>query len=186
MMAWWKVIRSTCSAAPVRTRRARSRGPVSRSKRAPARWAPSRSCSVSRWAGGRPARAPPGRETAGAGSLLCTGPFATGPVQRIDPAPAVSLPCVDLAGLPSAHRETEHERLGAHLAGALFDLETGPLLRALLVRTGAAEHVLRMTFHHAIIDGWSLGVLLRDLAAFYRARHEGVPAGLSELPVQYA
>jgi amino acid adenylation domain-containing protein len=119
-------------------------------------------------------------------ALRTSFPFANGPVQRIDPAPAISLPCVDLAGLPSTLRETEHERLSAHLSSALFNLETGPLLRALLVRTGADEHVLRMTFHHTIIDGWSLGVLLRDLAAFYRARREGVPSGLQELPVQYA
>ncbi len=122
--------------------------------------------------------------------LRTSFPFVDGPVQRISSAHAVSLPCVDLSGLPSVLRDIEDARLGAELAGDLFDLETGPLLRCLLVATGPGEHVLRVTFHHTIVDGWSLGVLARDLAAFYRARREGVPAGIHAglpiLPVQYA
>jgi amino acid adenylation domain-containing protein len=121
--------------------------------------------------------------------LRTSFPFVNGPVQRIGPAPIISiipLPFADLSALPSGLRETELARLGAGLAGDLFDLETGPLLRVLLVRIGPGEHVLRMTFHHTIADGWSLGVLERDLAAFYRAWREGVPAGLPILPVQYA
>ncbi|HKH43621.1 MAG TPA: amino acid adenylation domain-containing protein, partial [Thermoanaerobaculia bacterium] len=122
-------------------------------------------------------------------ALRTTFPFVDGPVQRIAPDPAVSLPRVDLSGLPPALREKEQARLGAALAAAPFDLGSGPLLRALLLRIGGpapGEHVLLATLHHIVSDGWSIGVLLHELVAFYRALREDVPSGLSPLPVQYA
>jgi amino acid adenylation domain-containing protein len=119
-------------------------------------------------------------------ALRTSFPFVDGPVQRIDPDPAVSLPRVDLSALPPSLREAEQARLGTDLAAAPFDLENGPLLRALLLETAPGEHLLRATLHHIVADGWSIGVLLRDLSAFYRASCEGVPSGLPELPVQYA
>ena len=67
-----------------------------------------------------------------------------------------------------------------------FDLARGPLLRAWLVTLGTAEHVLLVTVHHAVFDGWSAGLLLSDLAALYRAEVTGEPSGLAELPVQFA
>ncbi len=69
-----------------------------------------------------------------------------------------------------------------------FDLERGPLGRAVLVRLGPRDHVLGLTLHHIVSDGWSAGVLVRELAALYAARAqvgEGV-AALPPLPVQYA
>ncbi|WP_030892711.1 condensation domain-containing protein, partial [Streptomyces sp. NRRL S-1868] len=68
-----------------------------------------------------------------------------------------------------------------------FDLRTGPLLRVLLVRLGPEEHALLLSAHHIVTDGWSLGILTRELSALYSAavRGEG-PARLPELPVQYA
>ncbi|NEB68382.1 hypothetical protein G3I39_15200, partial [Streptomyces fulvissimus] len=70
---------------------------------------------------------------------------------------------------------------------APFDLRTGPLLRVLAVRLGPAEHVLMATLHHIVTDGWSAGVLVRDLGALYAAALTGAPdAGLPALPVQYA
>ena len=59
-------------------------------------------------------------------------------------------------------------------------------MRAGLVRLGLAEHVLLAVVHHAVFDGWSAGVLVRDLAALYRAEVTGEPSGLAELPVQFA
>jgi amino acid adenylation domain-containing protein len=67
-----------------------------------------------------------------------------------------------------------------------FNLADGPLLRVHLVRLAADEHVLLITAHHAVFDGWSVGVLLADLAALYRAEVADVPSGLAELPVQFA
>ncbi|GAA1979887.1 non-ribosomal peptide synthase/polyketide synthase [Kitasatospora viridis] len=67
-----------------------------------------------------------------------------------------------------------------------FDLAAGPLLRARLVRTGADEHVLVLTVHHIVTDGWSTAVLGRDLGELYAAAHHQRPARLPELPVRYA
>src|SRR5690606_37380411 len=106
-----------------------------------------------------------------------------GPVQRIGRVAALPLPRVDLSGLPAALREEEQERLAAGFERAPFDLEAGPLLRAVLLRLDSAPpgaHVLLMTVHHIVTDGWSVGVMLRDLAVLYQALRDGVPAALPE------
>ncbi|HVR96627.1 MAG TPA: amino acid adenylation domain-containing protein, partial [Thermoanaerobaculia bacterium] len=97
------------------------------------------------------------------------------PVQRIA-APRVELPVLDL----SQADEREALRLAREEAERPFDLERGPLLRLALLRLGEQDHVLLMTMHHIVSDGWSMGVLLREVVALY----EGLP--LPELGVQYA
>ncbi|HVR99575.1 MAG TPA: amino acid adenylation domain-containing protein, partial [Thermoanaerobaculia bacterium] len=97
------------------------------------------------------------------------------PIQVIA-APRVELPVLDLSLVP----ESEALRLAREEAGRPFDLERGPLLRLALIRLGERDHVLLMTLHHIISDGWSMGVLLREVAALC----EDSP--LPELPVQYA
>src|SRR5262249_47496346 len=62
----------------------------------------------------------------------------------------------------------------------------GPLFRAMLLRLGAEEHVLLLSMHHVVSDGWSVGVLFRELSALYAAFREGGDSPLAELPVQYA
>ena len=81
--------------------------------------------------------------------------------------PAVEVPAVDLAGLPEEGRRTELDRLYRAEAQRPFDLARGPLLRAAAVRLCAGEHVLFVNLHHIISDGWSRGVLFRELAALY-------------------
>ncbi len=108
------------------------------------------------------------------------------PVQRIDAPGPSALPLVDLAGLPAARREVEAGRLIAGESWRPFDLARGPLLRARLLRLAADRHGIVLALHHSIADGWSLGVLVRDLSAFYRAAASGAAAALPELPVQYA
>ncbi|OWA08457.1 non-ribosomal peptide synthetase [Streptomyces sp. CS227] len=66
-----------------------------------------------------------------------------------------------------------------------FDLRTGPLLRVLLLRRSAREHVLVLALHHIVTDGWSMGVLTRELGALYTAAVEGRDAALPALPLQY-
>jgi len=108
------------------------------------------------------------------------------PVQVIDPAGAADPVRLEGAGYD---RDEAGRRLRELAAGELrrpFDLARGPLLRACLVRLAAAEHVLLATLHHSVFDGWSAGVLVRDLAALYRAEVTGEPSGLDELPVQFA
>ncbi|MEA2694752.1 MAG: hypothetical protein QOJ16_4139, partial [Acidobacteriota bacterium] len=108
------------------------------------------------------------------------------PAQRIAPAPDPGLPLVDLAALPEAGREAEALRLAAAEAALPFDLAFGPLLRTTLLRLGEAEHVLVFVVHHIVADGWSMEVLLREVAAAYGAFAAGRPAPLPPLPIQYA
>ncbi|HEX6041076.1 amino acid adenylation domain-containing protein, partial [Longimicrobium sp.] len=82
-------------------------------------------------------------------------------LQVVHPAAPVPLPRVDLRGLAPAARDRVVHALAAGERAGPFDLERGPLLRARLVRTGPAEHVLLLTLHHAATDGWSTGVLAR-------------------------
>ncbi|HET9226556.1 MAG TPA: condensation domain-containing protein, partial [Thermoanaerobaculia bacterium] len=88
---------------------------------------------------------------------------------------AFELPIVDLEG----HGE-EADRLAAAEARRPFDLSKGPLLRATLLRLEAERHVALVTMHHIVSDGWSLGILVRELGALYSARP------LPELAIQYA
>ncbi|HEU0015952.1 MAG TPA: amino acid adenylation domain-containing protein, partial [Longimicrobium sp.] len=107
------------------------------------------------------------------------------PEQRIAPADAgFHLLEHDLAGRADA--EGELRRLMAEEAGAPFDLERGPLIRGRLVRLAADDHVLLLTMHHIVSDGWSSGVLTNELGALYAAHREGTEAALPALPVQYA
>ncbi|MGH4024646.1 MAG: amino acid adenylation domain-containing protein [Pseudonocardiaceae bacterium] len=107
-------------------------------------------------------------------------------VQVVHPPQPVSVPLLDLTGLPAPQGQAELERVLAAQSLEPFDLSTGPLLRPLLVRTGDQEHVLALTMHHIVTDGWSGGVIMNDLAQLYRAECDGVTAGLPALPVQYA
>jgi amino acid adenylation domain-containing protein len=101
-------------------------------------------------------------------------------VQVVDPPPG-PLP-LDVLDLPQAKLR---EFLDAE-AVAPFDLAAGPLLRLRLVRLAPAEHVLLVVVHHTVFDGWSAGVLVTELTALYRAEVTGEPAGLPDLPVQFA
>ncbi|MET0396749.1 MAG: amino acid adenylation domain-containing protein, partial [Longimicrobiaceae bacterium] len=108
------------------------------------------------------------------------------PVQVIHPPAPVALAVRDLRALPDAEREAEAERLAEEEALRPFDLERGPLLRSTLLRLGDEEHVLLFTLHHVVGDGWSIGVLVREVSALYGALARGEAPHLPELPVQYA
>ncbi len=108
------------------------------------------------------------------------------PEQRIAPPAPVALPLLDLSALPEDAARALAEERARKEARQPFDLARGPLMRATLLRQGPEEHVLLLTQHHIVSDGWSMGVFVRELAAFYRAEASGTPAGLPELPVQYA
>ncbi|HKV39967.1 MAG TPA: amino acid adenylation domain-containing protein, partial [Blastocatellia bacterium] len=107
------------------------------------------------------------------------------PVQIVRPPGPSPIFLVDLLGLSPDDREIEASSLADHEARRPFDLETGPLLRTWLIRVSPTDHLLLFTMHHIISDGWSIGVFTRDLADFYKADVEGVPAQLSDLPISY-
>ncbi|QSQ26356.1 amino acid adenylation domain-containing protein [Pyxidicoccus parkwayensis] len=106
------------------------------------------------------------------------------PVQVIHAHVPVSLPVVDLRGLPESAREAEALRAAAEEVRRPFSLSEGPLLRALLLRTGETRHFLVLTLHHIISDGWSLGVVIRELSALYDAELHGRPSPLPEPVLQ--
>jgi amino acid adenylation domain-containing protein len=110
------------------------------------------------------------------------------PFQRISPAAlaGVALRRVDLQNLAADRRETEARRLADDEAAAPFDLAHGPVLRCRLLRLAAGDHLLLLTIHHIVSDGWSLGVLIRDMLELYRSALEGVPPALPALPIQPA
>jgi amino acid adenylation domain-containing protein len=107
------------------------------------------------------------------------------PVQLVAPALKVALPVLDLMALSEAAREAEVQRLANDDARQSFDLAKGPLVRAGLLRLRGQEHVLLLTMHHIISDGWSVKVLMTELAAIYEGFSEGRPSPLPELPLQY-
>lgn len=107
------------------------------------------------------------------------------PLQTVLPPKTALLRLIDLRSLPESEREQEAVRLATEEARAPFDLERGPLLRVRLLQLNAEEHVMLLTLHHIISDGWSLAVLFHELSALYEAFSSGEEAGLAELAVQY-
>ncbi len=110
--------------------------------------------------------------------LRTTFPIVEGrPLQRISPTSGFDLEVVDLSALPVM--DAEADRLAATALGRTLDLIHGPLVTAMLLRRDADDHTLLLTLHHILFDGWSAGILLREVAAFYQG------SALPELPIQY-
>ena len=107
-------------------------------------------------------------------------------VARIAPPGELALAAVDLRDLAPAARLAEQQRLVAEAARHPFDLAAPPHLRATLVQLDDARHLLVLVTHHFAADGWSMGVLLRELGALYAAFHAGRPSPLPPLGVRYA
>jgi non-ribosomal peptide synthetase component F/acyl carrier protein len=97
----------------------------------------------------------------------------------------LALEILDLCSLPDVERLPQAERLTRAKSISPFDLQHGPLFRATLLRLGEHTHRLVIVMHHIISDGWSIGILVRELAEFYDADVKGRPAHLPELPIQY-
>jgi amino acid adenylation domain-containing protein len=108
------------------------------------------------------------------------------PAQVIASSLTITLPIVDLTELPEVERETEVQRLVVEEARRPFDLARGPLLRASVLKLADGEQVGLLTMHHIVSDGWSAGILIREMAALYQAYCAGSPSPLPELPIQYA
>ncbi|MGE0472115.1 MAG: amino acid adenylation domain-containing protein [Nitrospirales bacterium] len=108
------------------------------------------------------------------------------PVQVIHPVAPVSLRFQDLTIHSESTREEELQRLIHHETHLPFDLTIGPLWRGHLIRLGLEDHIFLLIFHHIITDGWSMGIVFKELSALYVAHTTGHPASLSPLPLQYA
>ncbi|HEU4845295.1 MAG TPA: amino acid adenylation domain-containing protein, partial [Burkholderiaceae bacterium] len=121
-------------------------------------------------------------------SLRTTFSDASGePCQMIAAADCgFALRQVDLRALEPAAQAAEVARISSAEASAPFDLEQGPLIRGQLLRLADQEHVLLVTQHHIISDGWSIGVLVEELQALYTAFSQGESDPLAPLTLQYA
>ncbi|HEV7369245.1 amino acid adenylation domain-containing protein [Arenibaculum sp.] len=108
------------------------------------------------------------------------------PRQVIRPTLRLTLGVTDLGGLPPPERQALAREAAEADARAPFDLAEGPLIRTSLYRLADDEHLWLLNLHHIVADGWSVGVLLQELAALYAAYVQGRPSPLPELPVQYA
>jgi amino acid adenylation domain-containing protein/non-ribosomal peptide synthase protein (TIGR01720 family) len=110
------------------------------------------------------------------------------PYQSIQPTSTVSdlLAVIDLTLLTDEQQQIETQRLINQEAMQPFDLASGPLFRATLLQLSTTEQVLLLTMHHIISDGWSMGVLVKELNLLYEAFSQQRPSPLSPLPIQYA
>src|ERR1043165_1381058 len=108
------------------------------------------------------------------------------PVQGVMPAEAADLPLVDLRAIADVERAAVVMRMAVEEGQRVFDLSQGRLLRHTLLRLGAEEHVLLLTMHHIVSDGWSMEILTREVSTLYAAYASGQESPLAELPIQYA
>jgi amino acid adenylation domain-containing protein len=108
------------------------------------------------------------------------------PLQIVDPHETRPMPLIDLSALPAAARDAETARLTVEEAGRPFDLERGPVIRAALLRLEPEAHVILLTMHHIVSDGWSFILFVQELTALYAVFAQRKPSPLPELPLQYA
>ena len=105
------------------------------------------------------------------------------PFQVISDGTNLAFSVTDLSDLPDV--EDEAKKLATAEARQLFDLQTGPLIRGRLLRLSTDDHVLCVTSHHIVSDGWSIGIFVRELTTLYESFLSGRPHRLPELAIQY-
>lgn len=107
-------------------------------------------------------------------------------VQIIVPELKLTLPVIDLRQLSETEREQTVQRLTTQEAQQSFDLRQAPLLRVSLLHLSESDYVVLFTMHHIISDGWSMGILIQEIATFYSKISSNQPLLIPELPIQYA
>jgi amino acid adenylation domain-containing protein len=107
------------------------------------------------------------------------------PQQVIEDTFNFQLAFVDLSAASVADREEQAKLLAREEARQPFDLSRGPLIRVKLLRLASEDHVLLVTMHHIVCDGWSMGILMGEVSALYASFSAGKPSPLHELPIQY-
>lgn len=121
-------------------------------------------------------------------SLRTTFKLANGrPVQHIAPKLNLLVPLLDFSTLDDKEaREAAASQVLQEEMHYPFDLTHGPLIRAQLLRMGEEDHLLLLTLHHSVADGWSINLLFKELGLYYAAYQAGKPLSLPELTIQYA
>ena len=108
------------------------------------------------------------------------------PVQHIHPTIDLELPCTDLSHLSEDEGKERAIQLAEEEAGLPFDLTTGPLIRAQLVKLSSQDHILLLTIHHIVFDGWSTGIVISELKELYEAYINNKHGVLPPIKIQYA
>ncbi len=108
------------------------------------------------------------------------------PMQIVHPTLQLHMEQIDLTLHPAEQRDCLAQELAIAEARQPFNLSTGPLLRVKLVRLGELRHMLLITMHHIISDGWSISIFVHELATLYTAFLHDRPSPLPDLPIQYA
>ncbi len=107
-------------------------------------------------------------------------------LQVVQPEARVPFSVVDLSDFSPEVREDRLGQLGLREACTSFDLQRAPLIRAVVATLSPEEHILHLTVHHAVSDGWSIGVLTEEISAIYDAFKRGAKSPLQPLDIQYA
>jgi len=107
------------------------------------------------------------------------------PAARLSSAGEVPLPVINLTHFPAAEREAQARQEAESEGRRPFDLSEGRLLRAKLLEIDTCDHLLLITTHHIVSDGWSMAILYRELRRLYDAFRQGLASPLPELPIQY-
>ncbi|WP_426178428.1 non-ribosomal peptide synthetase [Pseudomonas sp. TWRC1-2] len=119
-------------------------------------------------------------------TLRTTFPSVDGVAQqKVAPQTGLRMDWQDFSALTEAERQLRLQQLADHEAHTPFNLETGPLLRACLVKAGEQEHYLVLTLHHIVTEGWAMDIFARELSALYEAFIDERDSPLAPLPVQY-
>ncbi|MDU9393633.1 non-ribosomal peptide synthase/polyketide synthase [Pseudomonas sp. zfem002] len=105
--------------------------------------------------------------------------------QKVSEETGVAMQWLDISALPAAERQVRLQAFADSEAHTPFDLETGPLLRACLVKAGEQEHYFVLTLHHIVTEGWAMDIFARELGLLYEAFLDGKPSPLQPLAVQY-
>jgi len=106
--------------------------------------------------------------------------------QSIHPPEFLALSIVDLQEIPETQRLMKAQKLAMEEANRSFDLSKGPLIRMSLLRIEDTDHILLLTIHHIVADGWSIGVFIHELGVLYKSFTIGQPSPLPPLEIQYA
>jgi hypothetical protein len=119
--------------------------------------------------------------------LRTSFPVVSGqPFQKVASSLTLPLSVLDLSGMTASEQTTQIQKLTLQNAQHIFDLTEGPLLKAMLLRLGDKSHQLILVLHHIIADGWSVGLMIKEIATFYAAFTKQDSARLPDLPIQYA
>ena len=106
-------------------------------------------------------------------------------VQELQRAEKVKVKVVKVRGSKQEEREEEAEKIAEQEVSRGFDLGRGPLMRVVVIEAGEQEHVLVVSMHHIVSDGWSMGILIREMGEIYEGKRRGREAKVEEMKVQY-